>query len=70
MLQSHRKVGALWRESGLSWADFLPKTEDVHNFIAEQVWAVASQARFGHQCNIWTKQDAVGFLAVFDYVIT
>ncbi|XP_053339176.1 eukaryotic translation initiation factor 4 gamma 3 isoform X2 [Clarias gariepinus] len=33
---SHRKVGALWRDSGLSWADFLPKTEDVHNFIAEQ----------------------------------
>ncbi|XP_026776818.3 eukaryotic translation initiation factor 4 gamma 3 isoform X4 [Pangasianodon hypophthalmus] len=33
---SHRKVGALWRDSGLSWADFLPETEDVHSFISEQ----------------------------------
>ncbi|XP_030624145.1 eukaryotic translation initiation factor 4 gamma 3 isoform X1 [Chanos chanos] len=30
---SHRKVGALWRDSGLSWADFLPETEDVNSFI-------------------------------------
>uniref|UniRef100_A0A8C2ENV0 Eukaryotic translation initiation factor 4 gamma, 3b n=1 Tax=Cyprinus carpio TaxID=7962 RepID=A0A8C2ENV0_CYPCA len=34
-LQSHRKVGSLWRDSGLSWADFLPETEDVHSFITE-----------------------------------
>ncbi|XP_060794242.1 eukaryotic translation initiation factor 4 gamma 3 isoform X3 [Neoarius graeffei] len=33
---SHRKVGALWRDSGLSWPDFLPETEDVHSFITEQ----------------------------------
>ncbi|KAI5095655.1 eukaryotic translation initiation factor 4 gamma 3 isoform X5, partial [Silurus meridionalis] len=33
---SHRKVGALWRDSGLNWADFLPETEDVHSFITEQ----------------------------------
>ncbi|XP_060749605.1 eukaryotic translation initiation factor 4 gamma 3 isoform X5 [Tachysurus vachellii] len=33
---SHRKVGALWRDSGLSWADFLPESEDVHSFITEQ----------------------------------
>ncbi|KAG5282217.1 hypothetical protein AALO_G00053560 [Alosa alosa] len=33
---SHRKVGALWRESGLIWADFLPEGSDVHSFIAEQ----------------------------------
>ncbi|KAI4881286.1 hypothetical protein NFI96_032553 [Prochilodus magdalenae] len=33
---SHRKVGALWRDSGLSWADFLPEAEDVHSFIVEQ----------------------------------
>ncbi|XP_042569043.1 eukaryotic translation initiation factor 4 gamma 3-like isoform X4 [Cyprinus carpio] len=32
---SHRKVGSLWRDSGLSWADFLPETEDVHSFITE-----------------------------------
>uniref|UniRef100_A0AAR2JE60 Eukaryotic translation initiation factor 4 gamma, 3a n=1 Tax=Pygocentrus nattereri TaxID=42514 RepID=A0AAR2JE60_PYGNA len=34
---SHRKVGALWRDSGLSWSDFLPETEDVHSFVTEQV---------------------------------
>uniref|UniRef100_A0AAR2JGJ1 Eukaryotic translation initiation factor 4 gamma 3 n=1 Tax=Pygocentrus nattereri TaxID=42514 RepID=A0AAR2JGJ1_PYGNA len=33
---SHRKVGALWRDSGLSWSDFLPETEDVHSFVTEQ----------------------------------
>ncbi|KAG1961752.1 eukaryotic translation initiation factor 4 gamma [Pimephales promelas] len=32
---SHRKVGLLWRESELSWADFIPETEDVHSFITE-----------------------------------
>uniref|UniRef100_A0A8C7JTS3 Eukaryotic translation initiation factor 4 gamma 3 n=1 Tax=Oncorhynchus kisutch TaxID=8019 RepID=A0A8C7JTS3_ONCKI len=33
---SHRKVGTLWRESGLSWSDFLPEGEDVQDFISEQ----------------------------------
>ncbi|XP_062317767.1 eukaryotic translation initiation factor 4 gamma 3 isoform X5 [Osmerus eperlanus] len=33
---SHRKVGGLWRESGLSWSDFLPEDEDVQTFISEQ----------------------------------
>ncbi|XP_058849323.1 eukaryotic translation initiation factor 4 gamma 3-like isoform X4 [Acipenser ruthenus] len=33
---SQRKVGALWRESGLNWIDFLPEEEDVHNFISDQ----------------------------------
>ncbi|XP_056129104.1 eukaryotic translation initiation factor 4 gamma 3 isoform X2 [Lampris incognitus] len=33
---SHRKVGALWRESGLSWSDFLPEGEEVHTFISQQ----------------------------------
>ncbi|XP_052449626.1 eukaryotic translation initiation factor 4 gamma 3 isoform X2 [Carassius gibelio] len=32
---SHRKVGSLWRDSGLSWVDFVPETEDVHSFITE-----------------------------------
>ncbi|NWR62876.1 IF4G3 factor, partial [Bucorvus abyssinicus] len=32
---SHKKVGALWRESGLSWKDFLPEGEDVHTFLME-----------------------------------
>ncbi|XP_035237368.1 eukaryotic translation initiation factor 4 gamma 3-like isoform X2 [Anguilla anguilla] len=31
---SHRKVGSLWRESGLSWEDFLPEGEDVPSFIS------------------------------------
>ncbi|XP_040612235.1 eukaryotic translation initiation factor 4 gamma 3 isoform X16 [Mesocricetus auratus] len=33
---SHKKVGALWREADLSWKDFLPEGEDVHNFLVEQ----------------------------------
>ncbi|XP_031463829.1 eukaryotic translation initiation factor 4 gamma 3 isoform X2 [Phasianus colchicus] len=33
---SHKKVGALWRETGLSWKDYLPEGEDVHNFLMEQ----------------------------------
>ncbi|XP_054993443.1 eukaryotic translation initiation factor 4 gamma 3 isoform X12 [Sorex araneus] len=33
---SHKRVGALWREAGLSWKDFLPEGEDVHNFLLEQ----------------------------------
>ncbi|NXG61672.1 IF4G3 factor, partial [Hemiprocne comata] len=33
---SHKKVGALWRESGLSWKDYLPEGEEVHTFLMEQ----------------------------------
>ncbi|KAL2090484.1 hypothetical protein ACEWY4_012747 [Coilia grayii] len=33
---SHRKVGALWMDSGLSWSDFMPEGDDVHTFISEQ----------------------------------
>ncbi|KYO24625.1 hypothetical protein Y1Q_0023290 [Alligator mississippiensis] len=33
---SHKKVGALWREAGLSWKDYLPEGEDVHTFLMEQ----------------------------------
>ncbi|XP_033823071.1 eukaryotic translation initiation factor 4 gamma 3 isoform X3 [Periophthalmus magnuspinnatus] len=33
---SHRSVGSLWRESGLSWVDFLPEGEDVQSFISQQ----------------------------------
>uniref|UniRef100_A0A8I3MKH5 Eukaryotic translation initiation factor 4 gamma 3 n=2 Tax=Canis lupus familiaris TaxID=9615 RepID=A0A8I3MKH5_CANLF len=33
---SHKKVGALWREADLTWKDFLPEGEDVHNFLLEQ----------------------------------
>ncbi|NWR72679.1 IF4G3 factor, partial [Centropus unirufus] len=32
---SHKKVGALWRETGLSWKDFLPEGEDVPTFLVE-----------------------------------
>ncbi|XP_053864963.1 eukaryotic translation initiation factor 4 gamma 3 isoform X5 [Malaclemys terrapin pileata] len=32
---SHKKVGALWREAGLSWKDYLPEGEDVHTFLME-----------------------------------
>ncbi|NXN84194.1 IF4G3 factor, partial [Bombycilla garrulus] len=33
---SHKKVGALWRESDLSWKDYLPEGEDIHTFLMEQ----------------------------------
>ncbi|XP_025906737.1 eukaryotic translation initiation factor 4 gamma 3 [Nothoprocta perdicaria] len=33
---SHKKVGTLWRETGLSWKDYLPEGEDVHTFLMEQ----------------------------------
>ncbi|XP_039611651.1 eukaryotic translation initiation factor 4 gamma 3-like isoform X4 [Polypterus senegalus] len=33
---SHRKVGSMWRDSGLNWKDFLQEGEDVQNFISKQ----------------------------------
>ncbi|CAF90414.1 unnamed protein product, partial [Tetraodon nigroviridis] len=33
---SQRTVASLWRESGLSWTDFLPEGEDVPTFITQQ----------------------------------
>ncbi|XP_051957506.1 eukaryotic translation initiation factor 4 gamma 3 isoform X1 [Xyrauchen texanus] len=33
---SHRKVGDLWRESGLNWIDLLPEGEDLNDFISQQ----------------------------------
>uniref|UniRef100_A0A8C9U321 Eukaryotic translation initiation factor 4 gamma 3 n=1 Tax=Scleropages formosus TaxID=113540 RepID=A0A8C9U321_SCLFO len=33
---SHKKVGALWRDSDLRWADLLPEGEDMSSFISEQ----------------------------------
>lgn len=30
-------MGALWKEADLTWKDFLPEGEDVHNFLLEQV---------------------------------
>ncbi|CAL8336792.1 unnamed protein product [Lota lota] len=33
---SHSKVGALWRESGLGWSQFLSEGEDVQEFITQQ----------------------------------
>ncbi|XP_015216886.2 eukaryotic translation initiation factor 4 gamma 1a isoform X5 [Lepisosteus oculatus] len=33
---SHKKAGALWREAGLSWKDFLPEDEDVNKFVTEK----------------------------------
>lgn len=32
---SHRSVGSLWRESGLSWTDFLIDGDDVQSFISQ-----------------------------------
>uniref|UniRef100_F7DF46 Eukaryotic translation initiation factor 4 gamma 1 n=1 Tax=Monodelphis domestica TaxID=13616 RepID=F7DF46_MONDO len=32
----HKKVGALWREAGLSWKEFLPEDQDIAAFVTEQ----------------------------------
>uniref|UniRef100_A0A8C2ZFP8 Eukaryotic translation initiation factor 4 gamma 1 n=1 Tax=Cyclopterus lumpus TaxID=8103 RepID=A0A8C2ZFP8_CYCLU len=36
LLQSHKKAGAMWREAGLRWKDFLPEDDDVNKFVTEQ----------------------------------
>ncbi|KAI5098581.1 eukaryotic translation initiation factor 4 gamma 1, partial [Silurus meridionalis] len=33
---SHKKVGTLWREAGLSWKDFLSEDEDLNKFVTEK----------------------------------
>ncbi|OCT80610.1 eukaryotic translation initiation factor 4 gamma 1 isoform X2 [Xenopus laevis] len=33
---SHKKAGALWKESGLSWKEFLSKDQDINTFITEK----------------------------------
>ncbi|XP_068137423.1 eukaryotic translation initiation factor 4 gamma 1 isoform X2 [Hyperolius riggenbachi] len=32
---SHKKAGALWKESGLTWKEFLSKDQDVNKFICD-----------------------------------
>ncbi|PIO25262.1 hypothetical protein AB205_0055940 [Aquarana catesbeiana] len=34
---SHKKAGALWKESGLTWKEFLSKDQDVNKFITDHV---------------------------------
>ncbi|XP_035389822.1 eukaryotic translation initiation factor 4 gamma 1 isoform X2 [Electrophorus electricus] len=33
---SHKKVGVMWREAGLSWKDFLAEDEDLNKFVTEK----------------------------------
>ncbi|XP_060799381.1 eukaryotic translation initiation factor 4 gamma 1-like isoform X2 [Neoarius graeffei] len=33
---SNKKVGAMWREAGLSWKDFLSEDQDVNKFVTEK----------------------------------
>lgn len=33
---SHKKVGAMWREAGLKWTDYLPEDVDVNKFVTEK----------------------------------
>lgn len=35
--QSHKKAGAMWREAGLEWKDYLPEDVDVNKFVTEKV---------------------------------
>ncbi|KAK3512623.1 hypothetical protein QTP70_018636, partial [Hemibagrus guttatus] len=32
----HKKVGALWREAGLNWGDFLSEEQELQNFVSKQ----------------------------------
>ncbi|XP_051967504.1 eukaryotic translation initiation factor 4 gamma 3-like [Xyrauchen texanus] len=50
---SHRKVGDLWRESGLNWGDFLPEGEDLNDFISQQ----KLQFTMSDCCSISTAPD-------------
>ncbi|XP_033978129.1 eukaryotic translation initiation factor 4 gamma 1 isoform X2 [Trematomus bernacchii] len=34
--RSHKKAGAMWREGGLRWRDFLPEDVDVNKFMTEK----------------------------------
>nr|XP_055053589.1 eukaryotic translation initiation factor 4 gamma 1-like [Misgurnus anguillicaudatus] len=43
---SHKKVGTMWREAGLSWKDFLPEDEDVNKFVTEK----AVEFTLGEEC--------------------
>lgn len=38
--QSHKKVGAMWTDAGLSWKDFLPEDKDINKFVTEKVMAI------------------------------
>ncbi|XP_018430227.1 PREDICTED: eukaryotic translation initiation factor 4 gamma 3 [Nanorana parkeri] len=33
---SHKKVAALWRDTGLRWADLIPDGDDVQSFVSEK----------------------------------
>ncbi|TRY92224.1 hypothetical protein DNTS_023800 [Danionella cerebrum] len=33
---SQKKLGSLWREAGLSWAEFLPEDQDINKFVTEK----------------------------------
>lgn len=46
--QSRKKAGAMWREAGLSWKDFLPEDEDVNKFVTEKV-----RGRRSWPCRDW-----------------
>ncbi len=37
LLQGHKKVGDMWKSSGLRWSDFLPQGQDVNKFVQNHV---------------------------------
>ncbi|XP_029938432.1 eukaryotic translation initiation factor 4 gamma 3-like [Salarias fasciatus] len=44
---THRSVASVWRESGLSWPDFIAEGEDVQVFISQQCSAGPAPAGIG-----------------------
>jgi len=49
--QTPKKVGAMWREGGLNWTEFLPEDEDVNTFVSKQVSRLKEFKRRKHLKN-------------------
>uniref|UniRef100_A0A4W3H6T3 Eukaryotic translation initiation factor 4 gamma, 3b n=1 Tax=Callorhinchus milii TaxID=7868 RepID=A0A4W3H6T3_CALMI len=81
---SHKKVGALWKETELNWKDFLPEGEDVQNFISEKkleftvsdasspTEALSKQELSAEELNKWLEkliiEDKASNEQIFDWV--
>lgn len=68
--QSHRTVSSLWRESGLSWTDFLPEGEDVQAFISQQVGNTDIDVLFLHCSAFFCPFDHLSCMCHFPVILT
>uniref|UniRef100_A0A3B3SE01 Eukaryotic translation initiation factor 4 gamma, 3b n=1 Tax=Paramormyrops kingsleyae TaxID=1676925 RepID=A0A3B3SE01_9TELE len=68
---SHKKVGSLWGESSLSWAELLPEGEDVRDFIADHVTLLKgelSAEELSLRLEKLLIEDMAGDEQIFDWV--